>query len=217
MPSPWLTLPLAEYEGHMSAPNVGQAALLAGVLANALRRLRPVSVAVIGCAGGSGFDRIDPRQVGRVVGVDINPDYLAIARTRYSARFKELELHCADIAAPHFSVEPVEFIYAALVLEYVDASPALRNLAAACAHGGHLITLSQRPSKSMGSVTSTDFTRVQTLSAVLEFVDPRDLEAMAHGAGFELRGAATVSSVAGKDFALHTFQRSSANKSLLDR
>ena len=54
MSSPWLTLPLANYEGHMSASNVGQADLLADVFANVLEEFHPASVAVIGCAGGNG-------------------------------------------------------------------------------------------------------------------------------------------------------------------
>lgn len=213
MSSPWLTLPLADYEGHMSAPNVGQADLLAGVFANALKEFRPATVAVIGCAGGNGFDRIDPLQVARVVGVDINPAYLEIASSRYSGRFKNLELRCADIAEPHLQVEPVEFIYAALVLEYVDASSALPNLFSACTHGGHLLTLLQLPSNAAAAVTSTAFTSIQTLSAALKFVDPLALEEMAQNAGFELRRATEVVSEAGKEFAIHVFRRSSANKS----
>src|SRR4051812_29814524 len=125
MSSPWLNLPLADYEGHMSAPGVRQANLLADVFASALEESQPASVAVIGCAGGNGFDRIDPLRVARVVGFDINPPYLETAASRYSGRFRSLDLRCADIVEPHFEVEPVDLVYAALVLEYINVSAAL--------------------------------------------------------------------------------------------
>jgi 2-polyprenyl-3-methyl-5-hydroxy-6-metoxy-1,4-benzoquinol methylase len=214
MSSPWLSLPLADYEGHMSAPNVGQADLLAGVFANALKEFRPASVAVIGCAGGNGFDRIDPLEVTRVVGVDINAAYLEIASSRYSGRFRDLELRCSDIAQVHLEIEPVELVYAALVFEYVDVPSALRNLCLACLHGGHLVTLLQLPSNGVATVTPTAFTNIQTLSAALKLVDPLAFEKVAQNTGFALRHATRVTSGAGKEFAVHVFQRSSANTSL---
>src|SRR5688572_10848327 len=110
MSSPWLSLPLADYEGHMSAPNVGQAELLAGVFMDALKEFSPATVAVIGCAGGNGFDRMDPQVVNRVVGVDINPAYLEVVASRYSGRFKVLELCNADISQSQLEFNPVELV-----------------------------------------------------------------------------------------------------------
>src|SRR5215471_2772409 len=60
MSSPWMKIPLADYEGHMSLPQVAQAALLADLFSLVLERYLPVSVAVLGCAGGKSFDRINP-------------------------------------------------------------------------------------------------------------------------------------------------------------
>ena len=214
MPSPWLDLPLADYEGHMSAPNVAQAKLLADVFSNALEEFRPASVAVIGCAGGNGFDRIDPLEVTRVVGVDINRTYLEIASTRYSERFKKLELHCSDIAQARLGIEPVELVYAALIFEYVNVPFALQHLFHACRDRGHLVALLQLPSSGVATVTPTAFTSLQRLSSVLNYVDPLALQEMAHETGFRLRHSAKVTSAAGKEFAVQTFARSSANKSL---
>jgi len=212
--SPWLDLPLADYEGHMSAPNVGQAKLLADVFSNALEEFRPASVAVIGCAGGNGFDRIDPGEVARVVGVDINRAYLDIASSRYSGRFNTLELHCSDIAQAPLGVEPVELIFAALVFEYVNVPLALQHLFLACRDGGHLVALLQLPSSGVATVTQTAFTSLQRLSSALNCVDPLAFQEMAHDKGFRLRQSAKLTSAAGKEFAVQTFARSSANKSL---
>src|SRR5688572_29600439 len=93
--TPWLTIPLDDYERHMALPSVGQAQLLGELLADAIHVHRPLSVAVLGCAGGNGFDCI-PANVERLVGVDINADYVAVARRRFGVR-RELELHVADL------------------------------------------------------------------------------------------------------------------------
>ncbi|RPI77037.1 MAG: hypothetical protein EHM45_10650 [Desulfobacteraceae bacterium] len=63
MKNPWLEIPLCDYEGHRALPQVAQARLLADVFARALGRYSPESVAVLGCAGGSGFERIDPETI----------------------------------------------------------------------------------------------------------------------------------------------------------
>jgi hypothetical protein len=58
--NPWLTIPLADYEGHMESPDVDQSALSSDIFRAALIRHRPHALAVLGCAGGNGFDQIDP-------------------------------------------------------------------------------------------------------------------------------------------------------------
>jgi len=205
MSSPWLHVPLADYEGHMSALNVGQAQLLADVLSDALESHHPASVAVIGCAGGNGFDRIDPVSVARVVGVDINRDYLQVASTRYSQRFADLQLHCLDVSQSRLPTDPVDLVFAALVLEYVDVFSALRQLRHACRDTGHLVTLVQLPSVGVASVTPTAFASLQSLSTVLKYVSPDALQEMAQSAGFWLIRSSTVTSAAGKRFAVQTF------------
>ncbi len=97
MKNPWLEIPLADYEGHMALPEVAQATLLADVFEKALRKHAPASVSILGCAGGNGFDRIDPQVTTRVVGIDINPAYIAIARDRFQRRLLGLELIVADL------------------------------------------------------------------------------------------------------------------------
>ena len=50
MRSPWLDIPLADYEAHMALATVGQAQLIAHELDGLVRTHAPRSVAVIGCA-----------------------------------------------------------------------------------------------------------------------------------------------------------------------
>src|SRR5580692_4374755 len=60
MSNPWLDIPLEDYEGHMSLPAIGQAQMLADQLVLLIERERPTSIAVVGCAGGTGSVAISP-------------------------------------------------------------------------------------------------------------------------------------------------------------
>lgn len=96
MTNSWLNIPLEDYEGHMSFAGIEQAQLLAGVLGECIEQYAPDEIAVIGCSGGNGFENI-PSRVTRVVGVDINADYIAKTKERFEREFKNLELLAGDI------------------------------------------------------------------------------------------------------------------------
>jgi SAM-dependent methyltransferase len=110
MKNPWLDIPLADYEGHMALPHVAQACLLSDVFADALKNYSPESVAVLGCAGGNGFDRISPEITKRVIGVDINPEYIQEAQRRFGHRMPTLELIVGDVQADIFDFPPVDVV-----------------------------------------------------------------------------------------------------------
>ena len=128
MRNPWLDIPLADYEGHMASPNVGQAQFLSDVFAGALNKYEPRSVAVLGCAGGNGLDRVSNKVTERVVGVDLNPDYVLHARTRFAHRIPLLELFVGDVQKDEFGFVPVELVFAGLLFEYVDADAVLARI-----------------------------------------------------------------------------------------
>lgn len=95
--SPWLDIPLADYEGHMALPEIAQARMLADELERAVRQHTPSSVAIIGCSGGNGFERLIGTTVERIVGIDINPTYVAAAQARFGTQLPKLALYVADI------------------------------------------------------------------------------------------------------------------------
>jgi SAM-dependent methyltransferase len=203
--NPWLDIPLADYEGHMSLPDVGQAAMLAGQLGALVARYRPSSVAVIGCAGGNGFDRV-PSFVERLVGVDINPGYIDLAASRYTERVNGLELYVGDIQSEQQIFQPVELIYAALVFEYVDVARSMRALARCCVRGGVLATLVQLPHETKSSVTPSPYSSLQRLSPVMKLVEPDDLATSAAEAGFTLEDSNVIASPGEKQFAVQIFR-----------
>lgn len=185
MHNPWLDIPLADYEAHMALPEIGQARLLSDIFADALRTHVPDSVAVIGCAGGNGLERISPECTTRVVGVDLNPDYLKQTRQRFDGKFQSLELIHADIERDAPPVAPVRLVFAALVLEYVNPEKALPRLRDMLAGNGVLITVLQRPSPHMPAVSPSPFESLRALDAVLRHIEPACLSDVCarHGLG----------------------------------
>jgi len=203
--SVWLDIPLADYEGHMALPAVGQAQLIARLFAELIREQRPRSVALMGCAGGNGFEHLIGSTVERSVGVDINERYLEKARERYASALPGLALHAADIQSEAAIFDPVDLIYAALVLEYVDLGAAMRTLRRHCRTGGTLATLIQLPHRSQGHVSASPYTSLGRLGPAMRLVSGDDLIREAAGAGFRLEETQTPATAAGKEFALHRF------------
>jgi SAM-dependent methyltransferase len=203
--NPWLHIPLADYEGHMSLPDIAQAAMLAGELGALIARYRPSSVAVIGCAGGNGFDRV-PSFVERLVGVDINPSYIDLAASRYTARINGLELYVGDIQSEQQIFQPVELIYAALVFEYVDVARSMRALSRCCVQGGVLATLVQLPHDTKSSVSPSPYSSLQQLAPVMKLIEPDELAASAAEAGFTLEDSNIITSPGDKQFAVQIFR-----------
>lgn len=210
MTNPWLQLPLPEYEAHMSLPQVAQAALLGDIFAEMLEVYSPRSVAVLGCAGGNGFERISPEVTKRVVGIDINPAYIGACGTRFEGRIPGLELLVGDIEKDDFGFAPVELVFAALVLEFVDVATALKRIRPMLAPGGTLGTVVQLPSLSVAVVTPSPFARVQALSRVMRLVSPGGLQTLAARQGLEQTGSHRVESRASKEFQVQTFSARNA-------
>lgn len=122
----------------MALLDVGQATMLANEIALLLEERKPSSVALIGCAGGNGFVQVAQAGVSRLVGIDINPKYVAYALARFGDQFPT---YCADIEQPLPRISPVALIYPAFVFECVDIAKAMLNLRELCLPGERLATL----------------------------------------------------------------------------
>jgi hypothetical protein len=189
----------------MSMPSIGQAQMLADQFARLLDRLQPATVAVLGCAGGNGLDRIDPQQVRRVVGVDINAQYIHETRARHAGRFSSLELVCDDVQSEVLQFEPVDLIYAALMFEYVDVSATVATAERNCRDGGVLGTVLQLPSSSV--VSPSPYASLGRLSTMIRLVAPSELRRIAELAGFLAVTQEIIELSSGKAFCVQTFRR----------
>ncbi|HET7902969.1 MAG TPA: class I SAM-dependent methyltransferase [Candidatus Eisenbacteria bacterium] len=210
MRNPWLDIPLADYEGHMSLPAVDQARLLADVFDEALAQYTPRSVAVLGCTGGNGFDRAVARGVRRVVGVDLNPDYVAAARARYSGRIPGLELYAGDVETDAIRFAPVDLVYAALLFEYVDPARALDRIRGMLRPNGVLVVVLQLPGPTVAAVTPSRYESIQTLAPCLKLVPPSMVRARAEERDFRHVEERVVDAMAGKQLQVQVFRRMKA-------
>jgi hypothetical protein len=200
MTNPWLDIPLSDYEEHTALPAVAQAPMLARAFGDMLAAHRPRSVAVVGCAGGNGFERIDVRRTERVVGIDINPQYLAATRNRFGDAFAALELLCIDVQRSPLAFAPVDLLFAGLIFEYVDASVVVPALATRLRPGGVLGSVLQLPATEQGAVTPTCFVSLQHLAPVMRLLPPEQLIAHAERTGLQMEASRCIAPATGKRF-----------------
>ena len=205
MVNPWLDIPLDDYERHMTLPQVAQAQLLSDLLAEALGRHAPRSVAVLGCAGGNGFEHFVAGGIERVVGVDINPKYLATARARFGASLPSLELIAGDLQDASVTFAPVTLVFAGLLFEYVDADLVLGRVRQMLEPGGMLRTVVQLPAATLPKISPSPYGSLAALASLMHLVPPELLTRHAAAHGYVETDARTVD-VAGKSFRVLDFR-----------
>jgi hypothetical protein len=206
MANPWLTIPLADYEGHMNSPEVQQLTALSDLFVEAVAFCRPISLAILGIAGGNGLDRIDSNITHRIIGLDLNPLYLEVVRQRYP-HLRGLETHCIDLAEEDLDLEPVELVHAGLVFEHAGVDRCLENAVSLVAKGGALSVVLQLPSEITHKVGSSNFASIQNLASQFTLIDPTWLRKTLQERGFRMKYEARRALVAGKAFWLGIFGR----------
>jgi hypothetical protein len=167
---PWLSIPLEDYEGHMSAVEVAQLPVLAELFRYVLERWRPESVAVAGVAGGNGLEAIDASVTKRIVGVDINQQYLDAVKKRFGT-LAGLELHCCDLTMQSLDIAPAALVHAALLFEHTGLGLMLEKVLSLVAPGGILSVVLQLPSAEANDVAITKYTSLQLVKQQFALID----------------------------------------------
>jgi len=206
MRNPWLDIPLCDYEGHMSSPAVAQLTALADLFEEALTHCLPDSVAILGIAGGNGLGRIDPTVTKRIIGVDIQLEYLEAVRQRHPQL--PLQLICADLQQDSLNIEAVRLVHAALIFEHTGCGTCLQNAISMVSKPGYLSVVLQLPGMDTAGVSPTPFSSIQILSEHFNLVDRADLMAILRSHGLVLLHELHRDLPAGKAFWLGIFQRS---------
>lgn len=207
MPNPWLRVPVGDYVGHMSSPEVAQYEVLNRLLRDALWSTQARSVLVLGCTTGNGFEHVDPAVTSRVVGVDINPAYLERLVEQFPHPSFVLEVVCADLAAYAFEPEAFDLVHAALVFEYVEWSQLLPSVVSTIQPGGTLSVVVQLPSPTSPAVTQTGFTSLLGLESVFRFVEADVIVAEATVLGLRLESRRTERLESDKAFEVLLFTK----------
>jgi SAM-dependent methyltransferase len=204
--NPWLAIPAADYEGHMGARGVDQLAPLRAAFADVYARVRPARVAVLGCGTGNGLDVVDAAVTRRFAGVDLNADYLAVARARTPRPAPDSAWICASVDSCDLEAAGFDLIHAALLFEYVDPSRVMPRIAGWLAPGGVFSVVLQQPGGD-APISDTGFASLRTLSGLLRLVAPERLRALAASAGLLELSATEIPLAHDKSFWAATFRR----------
>jgi hypothetical protein len=184
--NPWTLVPAAEYERHMGPEGTDQLRPLAAILGRAYADLRPRRLLVLGVATGNGLEHVDPGITERVVGVDVNIQYVAVARQRFASLGPRLELYCGDLEKVELPPASFDLVWAGLVLEYVDLGVAARRIAGWLAPGGSLVVALQHPSGGVAAA-SAGAERLRAVAEAMRLVPHEDLDELLSRAGLAPR------------------------------
>jgi len=124
----------------MNQPEVDQLSVLNRVFQKTYEQHLPRRLALLGSAGGNGFEHINP-SVTKAVGIDINPDYISEARRRCSYLGSGLEFWCQDLATLELPSGSFDFVFAGLIFEYLKPLPLLKKLSSWISPKGFLVTV----------------------------------------------------------------------------
>jgi hypothetical protein len=206
--SAWLNVPLADYEGHMSAPQVAQLATLADLFAAALEAHRPEAVAIVGIAGGNGLESAGGN-VKRIGGFDVHAEYLAETARRFA--HLPLELTQADLAQTRVAADPYDLVHAALVFEHAGTGLCLENTLALVKPAGVLSVVLQLAStlssNEAAAVAPTGFASLQSLAPHFRLIEPAWLTTELSARGWQRLSAEHHPVASGKSFWHAYFQR----------
>ena len=185
MSNPWLSIPLEDYEGHMSSAGVQQLTALAELFKTTLDHWCPESVAVLGVAGGNGLEQIDRAATRRIVGVDINQQYLNEVQKRFDT-LSGLELYCRDLASQELHLPPVMLAHAALIFEHTGLGLALENALSLVALGGRFSVVLQLAGAHEEGVSCTGYRSIQSLKEDFALIDVAEFQCLMMRKGFQV-------------------------------
>ncbi len=196
-PNPWCVVPASDYEAHMGPRGVDQLAPLSQIFQEVYVATQPDRVLVLGCATGNGLEHVDPSVTKRVVGVDVNLQYLGIARQRFFHLGPRLELYNADVEKFRSPPGSFDLVHAALVLEYVYPEVLVRKIAEWLADGGTCSVVVQLPG---GDGPEPPSRAMRAIQRAMRLVNPEELTAAFEQYKLPRRRSKVVGLKGGKSF-----------------
>jgi ubiquinone/menaquinone biosynthesis C-methylase UbiE len=205
--NPWLQIPVEEYEGHMSAPNVQQLQMLDAIFEEILDQFSPQSLCVLGSTAGNGFQHLMRRTFERVVGIDINFKYTAECRAWFIQDIPNLQLICADLNDLELADSSFDLIHAALIFEYVDVKKLLPKIYRWLKYGGLLSVVLQLPDENLTLVSETQYQSIKNLEPFINLVKPEELKLNAEVLGLICEEETEIKLSTGKRFIKFYFKK----------
>lgn len=204
-PNPWTVVPAADYERHMGPAGVDQLAPLSAIFQEVYLAAQPDRVLLLGCATGNGLEHVNPAVTQNVVGVDVNLQYLGVARQRFMHLGAKLELFCSE--AEKFRAQPGSFdlVHAALVLEYMLPEVIVRRISEWVAPGGSCSVVLQLPGGEGAPAAPTK--ALQIIEKAQKLVPPDELTRLFEHYGLPRKRTKTIPLKHGRSFWTGVFGR----------
>ena len=207
MTNPWLKIPAADYEGHMSSPSVAQQSFLAQTFKESLESHDSSTIALLGCATGNGLEHVDRDVTRRVTAIDINPQYLAKLRQCYGVGVPGLEIVETDLETCVIENQTFSLIFAGLIFEYLDPRKLLSKIKGWLRSDGVMVTVLQLPAEHLEKITDTPYVSLKKLDAIMKFISPHDFKSMAYDVDLKEIKAKTATLESGKSFYIGTYAK----------
>lgn len=203
-PNPWTVVPAPDYERHMGKDGADQLAPLSALFQEAYVATQPDRLLVLGCATGNGLEHVSPDVTKRIVGVDVNLQYLGIARQRFFHLGPRLELFCSE--AEKFRSPPGSFdlVHAALLFEYLHPEVLVRRISEWLSDRGTCSVVLQLPG---GASPQAPTKTMQIIEKAMKLVPPDELTRLFEHYGLPRKRAKTVPLKHGKSFWFGVFGR----------
>ncbi|SFD82300.1 hypothetical protein SAMN05518672_103366 [Chitinophaga sp. CF118] len=202
----WNRIPLEDYERHMQHEGVAQAQLLNHLTNKYLQKHNPESPLFLGVSGGNGLEHIDINKTKIVYGIDVNKSYLEEAQKRFGEKIKQLVLVNADISTSKESFLKADFVWAALIFEYIDIQKGFEFIANNIGESSKLIITIQSNNGNQ-SVSRTEVESIKYVKEIFKIVDKDNLQTNASKFGFELIGSEENILPNGKSLLTYEFER----------
>ncbi len=203
-PNPWTVVPAADYERHMGPEGVDQLAPLSAIFQEAYVAAQPDRVLVVGCSTGNGLEHVNPAVTKRIVGVDVNLQYLGVARQRFFHLGPRLELYCSEVEKFRSPPASFDLVHAALVLEYLQPEVLLRKISEWLAPKGTVSVVLQLPG---GEPPRAPTKAMQIIEKAMRLVPPEELTRLLEQHGLARKRAKTVPLKHGKSLWVGAFGR----------
>lgn len=117
--NPWEEISLSDYENHMSLDSVKQLQAMNEMMKKQFAAYPVTTAMVFGIAGGNGLEHVNQGKYKKIYGIDINEEYLATVKERYSDVGDILECRRIDIIGESDKLPEAELVIANLFIEYV--------------------------------------------------------------------------------------------------
>jgi SAM-dependent methyltransferase len=178
---------------------IGQEQTLSRLTKYYLEKYQPATFALPGCSTGNGLEHVDPEITHEVFAVDINPEYLKITRERFQDKIRNLNTFHLDIDREALPFGHVDLMIAGLILEYVEAKPALKKMVASLNQNGVLVLIIQK-NKNTTAVSKTRYTSLETLSKVFREIDEAEIDETLRTLNLELLKREEIALTENKSF-----------------